>query len=130
MRVLYTQQSTKHFHSAPHTSRHGWRHPTHRPSPDVAPVGRVIKEQFVLQSRQHASTGGHPPHVRLCGNLTLLQEHINSAVMAIKHPRVRHVGGEPAYSKCGLYDVTLHCKLYHVVMSSLDWQNKMQQLII
>jgi hypothetical protein len=71
-------------------------------------VGRVTKEQFVIQSRRRATTG-NPPHSRLCGDLTHLQTHINSAVTAIKHPKVCHVCcGEPAYSKCGLCDVTLH----------------------
>jgi hypothetical protein len=67
----------------------------------------VTKEQFALASRQRA-TAGHPPHVRLCGDLTHLQDHVNSAVTAIKRPHMCHVCGEPAYSKCGLCDVTLH----------------------
>jgi hypothetical protein len=28
--------------------------------------------------------------------------------MAIKHPKVCHVCGKPAYSKCGLCNITLH----------------------
>jgi hypothetical protein len=78
------------------------------PIPDgVAPVGRVTKAQFVHESRRHASAG-QPPHSRLCGDLTHLQDHINAAVTAMKRPKVCHVCGEPAYSKCGLCDVTLH----------------------
>ncbi len=67
----------------------------------------MTKQQFILEKRQHATTG-HPPHARLCGDLTHLQDHINSAVTAMKRPTVCHVCGEPAYSKCGLCDVTLH----------------------
>jgi hypothetical protein len=103
------------------------------PASDVAPIGKVTKEQSTLQSRRRATTG-QPPHSRLCGDLTHLQQHINSAVTALKRPKVCHVCGEPAYSKCGLCDVTLHyfskrganagaeCYLLYL------WQNKMQQL--
>jgi hypothetical protein len=46
---------SKHFrgshHTAPHTSTGGHGHPAHSPSPDVAPAGRVMKEQLALQLR-------------------------------------------------------------------------------
>jgi hypothetical protein len=78
------------------------------PASDVAPIGRVMKEQLALQSRRRATTG-QPPHSRLvCGDLMHRQEHINSAVTALKRPKVCHLYGEPAYSKCGLCDVTVH----------------------
>jgi hypothetical protein len=77
------------------------------PASDVTPIGRVTKEQLTLQSKRRATTG-QPPHSRLCGDLTHIQQHINSAVTALKRPKVCAVCGEPAYSKCGLCDVTLH----------------------
>jgi hypothetical protein len=108
MRVS-TQQSSKHCPGS-HQTRptRGPGCPAHILNPAVAtPVGRVTKEYFVIQSRQCA-TNGNPPHLQLCGDFTHLQTHINSAGMAIKHPKVCHVCGEPAYSKCGLCDITLH----------------------
>jgi hypothetical protein len=143
--VSLRMQSTKTCCTGPHTSTRGCGCPACSPCPDVAPIGRVMKEQFALQKRWRASTG-HPPHdARLCGNLTHLQEPINSAVTAMKRPKVCHIWGKPAYSKCGMCNVTLHYftrrganagmvtlgwnALYSIiVMPSLDWQNKMQQL--
>jgi hypothetical protein len=109
MRVC-TQQSTRsRSASSQPPSTRGRGGPVHSSSPEVATtaVGRVRKEQFALASRRCASPG-HPPHTRLCGNLTHLQDHTNSAVTAIKRPHVCHVCGKPAYSKCELCYVTLH----------------------
>jgi hypothetical protein len=90
-----------------HTVRGRGRPTRNPPSPEVAPIGRVTKEQFVEHSKRRASPG-HPPHSRLCGDLSHLQQHINAAVTAMKRPKVCHVCGEQAYSMCGLCDVALH----------------------
>ncbi len=75
---------------------------------DALQLGFLLtKKQFVRESRRRASAG-QPPHLRLCGDLTHLQDHINAAVTAMKRPKVCHVCGKPAYSKCGLCDVNLH----------------------
>jgi hypothetical protein len=105
-----TQQSTRRcsaLSQQPSTRGHGRL--ACYPSPAVAStVGRVTKEHFALEWRRRA-TPGHATHARLCGDFTNLQDHINSAVTAIKRPHMCHVCGEPAYSKCGLLcDVTLH----------------------
>jgi hypothetical protein len=106
-----TKQSSRHrgTTTTPSPRIRGPGRPSRSQSPasDVAPIGRVTKEQLTLQSRRRATTG-QTPHSRLCGDLTHLQQHINLAVTALKHPKVCHVCGEPAYSKCGLCDVTLH----------------------
>jgi hypothetical protein len=110
MRVS-TQQSTKFRAGGSHQTipKRGRGRPARPAPPDltVTPVGRVSKKQFELQSRRRASTG-NPPHARLCGDLTHIQTHVNSAQTAMKRPKVCHVCGEPAYSKCGLCDVALH----------------------
>jgi hypothetical protein len=109
MRVSTQQNSKDHV-----GSQHSGQSTKHRrparcvPIPEVvAPVGRVTKDKFVLESRRCASIG-KPPHSRLCGDLTHLQNHINTAVTAIKRPKVCHICGEPAYSMCGLCEVMLH----------------------
>jgi hypothetical protein len=112
MRVS-TQQSTRsRLASSQQPRTRGRERPTRSPSPEVASTfGRVTKEQFVLLWRRRA-TPGHAPHSRLCGDLvTNLQDHINSAVTAIKRPHMCHVCGEPAYSKCGLCNVTFYAQL-------------------
>ncbi len=108
MRVATQQTRRSRSASSQQPSTRARGRPTRSPSPEVATAtGRVTKEQFALASRRRA-TAGHPPHARLCGDLTHLQDHVNSAVTAIKRPHMCHVCGEPAYSKCGLCDVTLH----------------------
>lgn len=114
MRVS-TRQPTKNRRDGSETSRsipvrRGRGRPNHtRTIPVVAPIGRVTKEQFQLQSKRRASsTPGNPAHSRLCGDLSHLQHHINSVVTAIKRPKVCQVCGENAYSKCGLCNVALH----------------------
>ncbi len=108
MRVTKQQTTRSRSASSQQPSTRARGRPTRSPSPEVATAtGRVTKEQFALASRRRA-TAGHPPHARLCGDLTHLQDHVNSAVTAIKRPHMCHVCGEPAYSKCGLCDVTLH----------------------
>jgi hypothetical protein len=102
-----TQQSSRQCGTTPSPSTRGRGRPARSQESPPPPIGRVTKEQLALQSRRRATTG-HPPHSRLCGDLTHLQEHINSAVTALKRPKVCHVCGEPAYSKCGLCNVTLH----------------------
>ena len=112
MRVS-TRQPTKNRQRSCETGsgRRGRGRPGHaRPTPEVAPAGRVTKQQIQLQSKRRASsTPGNPPHSRLCGDLSHLQNHINSVENGIKRPRVCHVCGENAYSKCGLCGVALHC---------------------
>jgi hypothetical protein len=88
----------------PRAGRPSTRLPT---PPPIVPIGRVTKAQFTHESRRRASTG-NPPHSRLCGDLSHLQDHINSAVTGIKRPKICHVCGAEAYSKCGLCNVALH----------------------
>jgi hypothetical protein len=89
-------------------TRRGRGRPAHSaPTPTPTPVvGRVTKERFEPQSRRRASIGD-PPHARPCGDLAHLQSHIDSAQIAMKHPKVCQVCGEQACSKCGLCDVAL-----------------------
>jgi hypothetical protein len=109
MRVA-TRQPTKYRPDGSHArSRRPRGRPTHTPAPNaVAPAGRVTMEQFQLHSKRRATTAGNPPFSRLCGDLTHLQNHINSAQTAMKRPKVCVICGEKAYSKCGLCDVALH----------------------
>jgi hypothetical protein len=108
MRVS-TKQSSGHTTTKPSPRIRGRGRPSRSQNPpsDVTLIARVTKEQLRLQSWRRATTG-QPPHSRLCGDLTHLQQHINSTVTALKRPKVCYVCGEPAYSKCGLCDVTLH----------------------
>jgi hypothetical protein len=68
MRVS-TQQSMKVRPDSHHTAPRGRGRPACTPTRQVAPIGRVTKEQFDLQSKGRASTG-NPPHATLCGDLT------------------------------------------------------------
>jgi hypothetical protein len=58
-------------------------------------LGSYFRIDCIDHVIQNASTG-NPARLRLCGDLTHLQNHTNADATVVKHLKVCHICGKPA----------------------------------